>query len=105
MVAPIVYGVLFLWAKRIGRFSRLQFWELGRMKDRYESQPLNMLAIGLSLTAAPIGSVLFGLGIFSAFGTDHENLIALAGGLSLVLVREIDIVACDMFAKRTLTVA
>jgi hypothetical protein len=104
-VLPAVYVVLFLWAKKIGEVSRVEIWHVGRMKDRYESKALNVGLLGLSFTAAPIGTVLFSLGLFEVFSTDRTDLIALAAGLSLVALREIFIVVCDLFADRTPTVA
>jgi hypothetical protein len=104
MVAVAIYFGFYLWAKRAGTFSPIKLWEVGRMKDRYESQALNVLALALSLIAAPVGSVLFGLGVFEVFGTDRENLIALVAGLALLVSREIFLICCDLFAKRTVSV-
>jgi hypothetical protein len=99
------YFGLRLWAKRMGKFSTVQFYDVGQIKNRYESKGLNAGALFLSLVVSPIGGVIFALGLFDAFDTDMANILCIVGGLALTFSREYYMLLCDVFAKRTPTVA
>jgi hypothetical protein len=104
MVVFVGYTGLYLWAKKLGRTSRIQPWEVGRMKNRYESSALNAGAIFFSLVVVPIGGVLAIIGIAGDPNASDDAARYFVLGIAVTFLRELYMVLCDLFAKRTPTV-
>jgi hypothetical protein len=89
------------WAKKLGRQARIPFWQVDRMRNRYEPGVLNGIALILSLVVVPISAIVLIIAIY-LYATDNALTFLIAPiGMLLGTSRDVYMALCDIFAKRT----
>jgi hypothetical protein len=101
IVVFLSLAALIQWAKHLNRWTRIPFWDVKRIRGRYESGALNGIALFLSLVIAPISWLVGLIAIWYLISDkDETSDILLPIAVLIGSPREFFMVLCDLFAER-----